>query len=70
MARLANFHVEGISTSNYFHHPFQIEGARWHLLRTIAGPRLGADLVPALAGAGVPGPSSESLFPMSLVVHF
>jgi len=36
---------EGISTSTDFHHPFQIEGARWHLLRTIAGPRLGAELV-------------------------
>ena len=24
---------EGISTSSDFHHPFQIEGARWHLLR-------------------------------------
>jgi hypothetical protein len=27
---------EGISTSTDFHHPFQIEGARWHLLRTLA----------------------------------
>ena len=27
---------EGISTSSDFHHPFQIEGARWHLLRTLA----------------------------------
>ena len=40
---------EGISTSNYFHHPFQIEGARWHLLRTIAGPRLGAELDPFIS---------------------
>jgi hypothetical protein len=40
---------EGISTSTDFHHPFQIEGARWHLLRTIAGPRLGAELVPFIS---------------------
>jgi hypothetical protein len=41
--------IEGISTSTDFHHPFQIEGARWHLLRTIAGPRLGAELVPFIS---------------------
>ena len=40
---------EGISTSSDFHHPFQIEGARWHLLRTLAGPRLGTDLVPFIS---------------------
>jgi hypothetical protein len=40
---------EGISTSTDFHHPFQIEGARWHLLKTIAGPRLGAELVPFIS---------------------
>jgi hypothetical protein len=40
---------EGISTSSDFHHPFQIEGARWHLLRTLAGPRLGTELVPFIS---------------------
>ena len=40
---------EGISTSTDFHHPFQLEGARWHLLRTSAGPRLGAELVPFIS---------------------
>jgi ribonuclease HI len=40
---------EGISTSTDFHHPFQIEGARWHLLRTLAGPRLGTELVPFIS---------------------
>jgi hypothetical protein len=41
--------LEGISTSTDFHHPFQIEGARLHLLRTIAGPRPGAELVPFIS---------------------
>ena len=40
---------EGVSTSSDFHHPFQIEGARWHLLRTLAGTRLGTELVPFIS---------------------
>ena len=40
---------EGISTSTDFHHPFKIQGSRCHLLRTVAGPRLGAELVPFLS---------------------
>ena len=40
---------EGISTSTDFHHPFQIEGACWHLLRTLADPRLGTELVPFIS---------------------
>jgi ribonuclease HI len=43
------FTSEGVSTSSDFHHPFQIEGARWHLLRTLAGPRLGTELVPFIS---------------------
>ena len=40
---------EGISISTDFHHPFQIKGARWHLLRTLTGPRLGTELVPFMS---------------------
>jgi len=47
---------EGISTSTDFHHPFQLEGARWHLLRTSAGPRLGAELVPFISREAHPRP--------------
>ncbi len=38
--------MEGVSRSEDFRHLFQIEGARWHLLKTLAGDLLGAELVP------------------------
>jgi hypothetical protein len=41
--------MEGISCSEDFRHPFQIEGARWHFLKTLAGDRLGAELVPFIS---------------------
>jgi hypothetical protein len=41
--------MEGISCSEDFRHPFQIEGARWHFLKSLAGDRLGADLVPFIS---------------------
>jgi hypothetical protein len=41
--------MEGISCSEDFRHPFQIEGARWHFLKTLAGDLLGAELVPFIS---------------------
>jgi len=47
--------MDGISSED-FRHPFQIEGARWHFLKTLAGDRLGADLIPFIsAEAGLQG---------------
>jgi hypothetical protein len=37
---------EGVSSSVDYRHPFHLEGARWHLLKTLAGPRLGIEFVP------------------------
>lgn len=41
--------MDGISCSEDYRHPFQIEGARWHFLKTLAGDRLGAELVPFIS---------------------
>jgi hypothetical protein len=41
--------MEGISCPEDFRHPFQIEEARWHFLKTLAGDRLGEDLVPFIS---------------------
>ena len=42
--------LEGVSRSEDGDYPFQIEGARWHFLETLAGPRLGDDLLPFVHG--------------------
>ena len=42
--------LEGVSRSEDTECPFQIEGVRWHFLETLAGPRLGDELLPFVSG--------------------
>ena len=37
---------EGVSRSDDQMHPFQIDGAWWHFRKTLAGSRLGSELLP------------------------